>query len=451
VQERFGEPPPGRLPQLLGAIDRADQQPIRQPGNLLDQSALIQPPPRPMVGEGATQSVGAAASREGTPPGQIQMTPSEMKANRRQGEMAEINAPAQPGDTKIYVEGSLPTLAQRSGNPTISQQESLLMQRAPDAFGARLGDQNAARIKAFENAAPSDTRIDTLTRERAALAANDSKAVLEKSKPADLQPAVAHIDAILNDPRIRENPDVVKTMGALRDSLFNADGTLKTDPQAVWGIHDRLINLMAKAKDPLNATGAEKFAFKQLEDFKPIIDGVMNTATDGHFQTFLDHYADLSKQINAGTLLNKFRQLALTNNKGEIQGNRFHKFVTDLAYSRGKPGIDPAMDIPDETMQTLINIDNDLKRAGQIDLGKARGSPTNLFGVLAGDMGLGAAHLGIAAISGGNPTGNLLLQGGVNAVKGLAARARLNSLTRKHLGPPQGGYQQPENYLQPPP
>ncbi len=61
------------------------------------------------------------------------------------------------------------------------------------------------------------------------------------------------------------------------------------------------------------------------------------------------------------------------------------------------------MGISDDTMHALINIDKDMKRATNIDLGKSRGSQTNLFGALAQATGIGLAHAGALAISHGNP------------------------------------------------
>lgn len=440
--------PATRLPRAGNALDMP-----RGPA----QTAEVFPPraepmaPAPAFNlPGETRSVGAAASRDMSPPGTFDLTPAEVKANRRQAEMADINAPAQPGDNAVHVEGSYPTLAQRSGDPAVSQREVMLRQRNPNAFegeGGILTEQNTARVRHYENVTPSDTQIQDFRTDRSRLAETDKAQIMQHAKPADLVPAAAHLDDLLADPRIAENPSVVAVLKPLRESLNGPDGALKSDPMAVWGMHDHVKNLIEKSKDQ---TSTERFAQAQLVDYKGVVDGVMNAATDNHFQTFLDHYAELSQKINAGELLNKFRQLRLTNQKGEIQANAFHKFVADLAYSRGKRGLDPAMDIPDETMRGLIAIDTDLKRAGQIDLGKARGSPSNLFGVLAKDMGIGLAHAGTVALTGGNVTGNILLQGAIQGGSNLLNRARLNTLTRKHLNPPPGGWQPPANYLTPP-
>jgi hypothetical protein len=436
---RFVQPPARTVAEgnILAAFPRPTDPPA--PVNRLAMSLPPQEMPLPAMagGEAVSQSVGAAASRDMSPPGVIDMTPAEMKANRRQAEKGDLLAPPEPGDTTIHVPGSLPTKAEYSGDPTVSQKEIMLRQRNPNAFegeGGRLSDNTKARVNFYDNMTPSDTTLQRLDAERTAQAETDTAAILAKSKPANLEPALAVYDNVLNDARAQERDAVIKILGPLRDKLFDADGNLKTNPQSVWGIHDDLMNKLETAKD---GTAAERFVKKELTLFKQSIDGVMNTATDNHFQTFLDNYAAKSQEINAGNLLREFRD-KFTNGKGEIMANRFHNFVVDLAENRGKKGLDPAMDIPDEKMQALISLDKDLKRAGLIDLGKARGSPTDLFGTLAKGMGIVGAHAGMAVTSPG--LGNVLLHSALSKGEAAMGNWRLKSQTKNHLAPPPGGY-----------
>jgi hypothetical protein len=199
-------------------------------------------------------------------------------------------------------------------------------------------------------------------------------------------------------------------------------------------MHDNLMTRLDKAKDPLQATSSEKYAFNQLVSVKKAMDGAMSDATGGAFRTFLDNQAEFIKQQNAAKLLRDFRT-KMTDSKGNIYSDRFHKFVTDLAVRRGRPGVDPSMDIPDETMQTLINIDQDLKRAGRIDLGKPRGSPTNLYFELAQGLGIVGAH-SLVNLMGGGPIANIGLQAGINAASRRLGAYRLNRLVRQATQPP---------------
>jgi hypothetical protein len=258
--------------------------------------------------------------------------------------------------------------------------------------------------------------------------------LLPNAKPAELGPAADWVNDQLSDPTIHENDAVRGILEDFQQRLYDADGNLKTDPAAVWGIHNQLQNQLAKAKDPLNATGAEKYAFSELMTAKKYVDGAMNVSTDNRFQDALDNYAKASQAINAGQELEDFRP-KLTNAQGEIMGPRFHAFVVDLAKLRGDPGIDPAMSISDDTMRSLINIDTDLKRAGLIKLGGAAGSPTNLLGALAESTGIKAAHSALGVIPGVGPV--------IKAGADYMAQRRLDALTAKHLAPPTGGYAYP--------
>jgi ribosomal protein L18 len=200
-------------------------------------------------------------------------------------------------------------------------------------------------------------------------------------------------------------------------------------------MHDHLQNQLSKAKDPLNASSAEKFSMAQIMAAKDHIDRAMNVATDNRFQTALDQYATDSKAINVGVLLNDYRP-HLTNMTGELQAQRYHNWVASLAKERGDPGIDPSMDIPDKAMQSLISIDTDLKRAKLIKLGAPAGSQTNLLGALAEKAGLKAAH----ALVGKIPILGPVLNVGTDYM----AQRKLVADTAKHLAEPEGGYTYPD-------
>jgi hypothetical protein len=401
------------------------------------------------AGTPALQSVGAAASRENSPPGVADFSTADMKANRYQAEMGELLAPPEANDTRVHVPGSLPTLAEYSGDPLISQQENLIRQRNPGAFigeGKRLTENNNARVKLYDDHTPSRTTLDSMRDDRNAQWQADARTLLPNAQPADLTAVHDWAMEQLSNPRIQENDAVRGILENFADRLVDENGNLKTDPAAVWGIHDNIQNQLANAKNPLNATGSEKFAQSELLTAKRLVDGAMNAATNNGFQTALDNYARASQAINAGEELEAFRP-KLTNSTGAIMGERFHNFVVGLAKLRGDPGIDPAMSISDATMRALINIDTDLKRAGLIKLGSAAGSPTNLLGALAQSMGLGAAHLAVGNVAPG--LGNLALQGGIKALAGPLAKYRLDKLAAKHLAEPEGGYKFPEP--EPPP
>lgn len=383
------------------------------------------------------QSVGAAASRDMTAPSLADISTADMKANRRRAEMDELLAPPQANDTMIHVPGSFPTLAEHSGDPVLSQYENLLRQRNPGEFigeGKRLTENNKARVNEYDNNTIPDPALVTMRAKRAAQWVADSKGILPTAKLIDFTPAHDWVMEQLSDPMIQENDAVRGVLENFADRLTDDGGDLKTNPAAAWGIHNNLQNQLAKAKDPLNMTSAEKFAESQILEAKRLVDNALNLATDNRFQLALDNYAEASKAINAGMIFNDFRS-KLTNMSGELQAQRFHQLVVNLAKERGDPGIDPSMDISDQGMRSMINIDTDLKRAGLIRLGSAAGSPTNLLGALTEKAGLDAAHSVLGAVPYVGPV--------LNAVPKYLALRKLINDTAKHLAPPEGGYVYP--------
>jgi hypothetical protein len=336
------------------------------------------------------------------------------------------------------VPGSIPTEAEAKGDPVTSQKEVMTRQRRPEVYEGpqgRLTQNDAARTRLYDDQTLSDPQIETLNEDQAKQARKDTATVIAKAGPVDAAPEAARLKRVLADPRIQEQPDIVKVLQPIHDALYDADGNLKTDIQSFWGMHDNLMNKLAKAKDPLQASSSEKFAFNQILDAKNAVDDLMNKASGGEFQKFLDNQAEFFKSKNAATILRDFRPKMINQKTGMIDANRFHRFVTDLAVRRGKPGIDAAMDIPDEVFGNLMNIDDDLKRAGRIDLGKPRGSPTNLYFELAKGLGIAGAH---SLVSGMGPIANVGLQVGVGALQRMSANMRLNKLVDQSLNYPPG-------------
>ena len=360
-----------------------------------------------------------------------------MKAYRAQAELGEILAPPEPGmDRSIYVHGSEPTRAEYMGDPAESQKESLYRERDPNTYGPRLKQNMQARVNSYEDEMGTQPQLQDLRDDKALAAEKDGAAYMRAAGPLDLTPRLNWLDQQLADPRIQESPSRMKVLGELRDALFDADGNLKTDPGSGWGAHDDLIDRLDKSND---RTAAERYSQKLLVQYKKIVDGVNNTASNGAFQTFLDNQTGFAQKINSMEQLQEFRG-RLTNRAGDINGAALHKFVADLAARRARPGVDPAMGISDDTMHALINIDKDMKRATNIDLGKSRGSQTNLFGALAQATGIGLAHAGALAISHGNPAANLFLQGALGTAHKMTGNVLLRRAARRGLAPPDEGF-----------
>jgi hypothetical protein len=428
------EPPPEAAPAAIaeGAPSAADNQWVSQTQRRIKDVVAQN------AGEGGPQDLSAAA----TPPAQAEMTPRVAKAYRRMSELNQLVSPIEGEDNTAYVPGSVPTLAERMGDANISQAEKLLRERQPDQFTQRLAQNNEARIRAVDDMLMSDSQAADLKDRQQAEAGQVHDRLIAGAAPVDFQSLAGTMKELMANPRLREIPDVYDTLKKLNTKLYEADGkTLKTDPDAAWGIHDALQNMLTKAKDPMQASSAERFSVKQISDFKDGVDAALNVSTKGRFQTeFLDPQAEYLKSLAAYEKLMKFRNSQMVSPRtGMINANAFHKFVTDLAIDRGKPGVNPAMDVPDEMMQNLINIDQDLKRSARIDLGAPRGSQTNLMFALARQLGIGGVHAVTGALTAGTPFAGLANIGAQQALTGLGRmieQRRLGRMVDEALKPP---------------
>jgi hypothetical protein len=332
------------------------------------------------------------------------------------------------------VEGSFPTLAEISGDPIVSQVENMLRERRAGFFtgeGKPITEANKARVRAIDNEGIPDGLLKTMRDEREAEWKELSSEITPKSKPADLTAYERWLDGELADPRIKERDAVFSVLKDLKRRLYDENGNLKSDPATVWGMHDQLQDMLKKAKDPQNKTSAEAYADKEILLAKKQVDAAMNVASGGQFQRALEAYAKRSQEIRAGEIMNEIRS-KVVNMHGELQPQRFHQEVLALAKDRGTPGIDPSMDITDKTMQTMLDIHKDLKRAGLIKMGAPRQSQTNLMGYLSDKLGAEVAKKFVGAI----PVVGGSLKEFFNAMDEL----HLDNLAKKHTAEPAGGY-----------
>jgi hypothetical protein len=451
VQERFGEPPPGRLPQLLGAIDRADQQPIRQPGNLLDQSALTQPPPRPMVGEGATQSVGAAASREGSAPGTFGLSPKEAAAYRSTAEGQKLLEAQQPGipDRTAYVPGVEPSAAEIEQSVNTSRELKSLKLQAPEVSEearAVAAQNNDARRMHFEQLAGSDVSLMNAKAARAAQAEADLKATWAgktEANPAAVLDKAAEIKASPDGRR----PLVRGAIDSVTSELTGPDGKLITDPEQLYGVRkhiDDLTSREAAAADPKNVR-----AVAALDQLKTELDTVIEASAPG-FKQYLQNFSSASRPIDAMEALQKFEP-KLYDAQNRMQYSRVQSMMRQIVDARSAPGVNAFKSIPDETMQQLWNLRDDLRRsAGAEELARTTGSDTaqnawDIAKTYAKAGGTAAAHGVANAISPG--FGSMALTGARNMLAPIfsARNARKQTTRGMEMLHPK------DNLLQPPP
>jgi transglycosylase-like protein with SLT domain len=403
-------------------VDPVTGQTIAPGASPLSSAVPLQAPAAPSVIAPGPQSLGAAA----TPATFVNMTPAEALASRSTGEMQRVLAPAKEGvDTTVYVPGTQPTEAEVSGNPTVAAEQKFNRSRNPDPHIAQETANNAARVEYYEQTAGTPTQVERLKDARDQQAQADLRAAFGNKSAADPQPVADTINGILNDPRLGERDAVQKFVAPYLDKLKNADGTLKTDPEALYGIRENITDQLAKNGDPQNA-GARQVR-RQLMAVKGAFDDAIEAAAPGYRQ-YLDNYSSASQPIEAMEYLQDARP-SLTNAQGTMTPAAFDRFMKNTVADRAAGGISPAASLTEDQMDALHNIHSDLKRFQNINLSNPRGSDTNMLGHIASKGGELAAHAAANVVS--PLVGSIAVQMG----KQVLEKRRTERMTQRVLNP----------------
>lgn len=352
------------------------------------------------------RSLGAAA----TPAEMTPMGGREAAAARATGETQRLLEPAKPGvDTTQYVPGVSPTEAEYAGNAGISAKQKVTAQAAPEHLRIQQEANNQARVDHFNDSAGTPTIVNRMIEDRATQAQRDIDAAFGNKKPTDAAPVAQTIQSILTNPRDSENSAVQQYVRPLLSRLVDDTGALKSDPEQLYGLREdvaRMMSKSAKAETPTlnHVTG-------QLSQIKDALDGVIEQGAPGYKQ-YLQNFATASRPIDEMQVLQDRSPVNALN--GRITPAKYSQMMKSIVDDRQAGGVNPAKSISDDTMNRLFNIHSDLKRMGNLDLGKPNGSDT-FMNFMHGTAN-GVVHAGLAAS--GIPGANIALEMGKRAMAG---------------------------------
>lgn len=413
---RFGAPafvPPGTLdaraplspefvanPMAPGLADRV-------PGNALSSG--------PVSATGIAEPAPMAAGASATPTQQSNMTMREQLVNRAQAEQEKLNELQPRGpDLNRYVPGVDPTMAQMEQSVKTSREQKNLSTISPEisdqARGVEKNHIEARKAFFVDKIAGSKPEVDALDMARKQQAAADTAAAFKPGQVTDATPAVNTISNILTAPRAQENTALQKYVAPILARLYKSDGTLKSDPEQLYGLREDLERMRSKPsqaedKNLIHVSG-------QLKDIRDVLDQVIEAGAPG-YRTYMNNYANASQRIN--------ELETLQGHENGLNGFKtytpFQSMMRKIVEARQAPGNNPYKSISDDTMSKLWALRDDLRRgASAEDLAKARGSDTlqNVFDMAktVGKLGVRAGlHYGLYQM-----TGDL----GANSVLGLA-------------------------------
>jgi len=284
-------------------------------------------------------------------------------------------ADMQSGGPVSLVQSSIPgvhlTASQATGNPGLAQLERLRRAANPAPFVA-LEQQNAAARNAFaQQIIGTEEQLQAAEAARSVIEAQHRDAAFGNQAPVDVLPIRQHLARLIDDNRGRETvQQPLSNVMRQLVSVTNDDGTAM--PEHLWNVRKYLGDMVSpRARGTANDGQA---AASQLLDLKPTITDTIEQGAPG-FKAYAKSYEELSRPIDAMRFL---QSRNLTNAQGDVQLGRLDSFIKSIRNEKGKPGYREADSVTPEQFKALENLRDDMRLASRIDLGKARGSDTNV-------------------------------------------------------------------------
>lgn len=290
-------------------------------------------------------------------------------------------------DTTELVPGSLPTLAEATGNAGIATLQRVTRDLRPNAFADREVSNAAARNAAFDKIAGDQAAIDAAAGARDDAAnALYGKAFAADAMRRDLAQSAQQMRAPfsgvglssaaddLATPGLRElaaRPMFKQAVDAAKQLAANRGVALEDPLQSLQGLHyvklalDDALNPAAKSAMGRNASAAVMDMRNKLADelaqISPLYGGARQT------------FAEMSQPINSMEALQKMK---LTDARGNMTLSKVKNGIQSLDKFRKAPGVNPAKSITDDQMGTLQAIHDDLLRQDFLNAGRSAGSNT---------------------------------------------------------------------------
>lgn len=310
------------------------------------------------------QNILAAAGK--TPPAQAVARISADDAVNRAAAAGRIEA-----NFDEIVPGSVPTLAQATGNAGLAALERAAVSRSPNAFAERNLSNYAARNAYMTEIKGTPETLSAAVAKRDEEALPFLRSALDNARPANANPVMAEIDTILKG-RAGQRDEVVKALGRVKDKLDLGEGQgLQSSVEQLYGIRQSINDQLATVTGRDNS--AAQLASKELIQVRDKLDDSIQAAAPG-FKEFLKTYSQLSRPVDAQRYL---QGLDLTDQTSQrITLNKVKSAVNRIEKLRGSNGANEAKSLSDEQLAMLKNLQTDLQREAHSSRGMAIGSNT---------------------------------------------------------------------------
>lgn len=259
--------------------------------------------------------------------------------------------------THEIVPGSMPTLAQATGNAGLAAAEKNLrnVPGVMNQFVEREAGNKAARNLAWERLAGTEGDLAAAIAEREAAATPLREQAFAGAHPADSAPVVSKIDEILASPAGKRDA-VNSALKNIRNKIASKDGTLESDVEQLYGVRKAIGDML----NPLaQGTGNDaRLAARELQEVQSVLDQRIEKAAPG-FRDYLAQYSELSKPLDRMSLL---QQARITDSQGNITLAKLDNTIKSIERARSSKGTHPAKSLSGDDLDQLYALREDMRR-----------------------------------------------------------------------------------------
>jgi len=261
------------------------------------------------------------------------------------------------------VPGSLPTLAEATGNAGVASLQRAARDVRPNAFVEREAANAAARTAAFDDLAGDAAKLEFYRASRSQAGKELYDEALNRVPEATTPYMKGQITQLLKRPSINEASKVAQRWAIERGERASMSGSLRALHDVKTAIDDKI------AASVQAGQGGEVKALEATRD--KLLDVMEKMSPEyGHARAT---YAAMSQPVNA---METLQGLKLTDQFGNITLAKVQNALGNLEKAQAAPGVNGAKSVTGDQIRSLKQIRDDLMRASNTGLGRSAGSNT---------------------------------------------------------------------------
>ena len=266
-------------------------------------------------------------------------------------------------NTAEIIPGSVPTLAEATGNAGLAGLQRTARDLRPNAFVEREAGNAAARSSLFDSIAGDATALEAARAARSSEAGSLYNEALNRA-PNQLTDEVAgEVASLLTRPSIESAKGTATRWAAERGEAQGAEGSMRAMHDMKMALDDQIGEAVRAGK------GGEAAALQATkEKLMSVLDNMSDT-----YRAAGSKYREMSQPINA---METLQGLKLTDQYGNITLAKVQNALGNLGKAQAAPGVNGAKSITGDQIRSLKQIRDDLMRQSNTSLGRSAGSNT---------------------------------------------------------------------------